>query len=673
MEAPRLNPPNHEVAARFLSALDPTATRFSFLTHDDKGEDDDGELTRVLHLPLKSAAPALAALNIRNAGIYVLINETDFQGIRTENIKRPRAFFCDWDDSDPPPGSGALPISIVVGRQGPGSVRKRHGYWLLSEDVDIKRWGLVQRALVRKLRADPAAVLATQALRLPGMNNCKRNPVPIELDDCHPERRYTVDQVVEAYGLAPIIQQIEEELKPKPRPQRSEDDDGGPASEYTERGDWSVLERHGWTVTFQDGDEQRWAKPGGRRKDVHATTDHRGRVGIFKCFSSKAPPFEANKAYTRFQVYAMLEHSGDLSAAAKDLIASGYGRSTEERRRRYLDDLNEAQWEATLAAEPPPKVRRKFVPPPSVPPDFDDIPWDPTDDQAPGIEAAAPSAPDFDDVPWNPTDDQAPAASSGAPSNVVKGQFGNKGKKGGKSKDGKKGKGGKKIHSLPPKGKDPQDGVINFRVSKVIKWETDPPTYDFEIEGSSKLLHLTLRDLDSPAMFRRRFLATFNRRVTLPAAEDYDVLVNYWLHHLEVIEQPEESSEYGMIRSELRDLLRNLRLGDAVSDLNGGHMLEHPKSPGFYIVKRNKLRKMLSNELEGRPVAPDLMSKAMTSLGAKAERPRIQETFGDGSTAVERPEVWTFKLSLDGSDGPSESPDDPPPASADGEEPATLH
>jgi hypothetical protein len=41
--------------------------------------------------------------------------------------------------------------------------------------------------------------------------------------------------------------------------------------------------------------------------------------------STNAYPFEAKKAYSRFAVYALLEHKGDYTAAAQELSKQGYG------------------------------------------------------------------------------------------------------------------------------------------------------------------------------------------------------------------------------------------------------------------------------------------------------------------------------------------------------------
>lgn len=46
---------------------------------------------------------------------------------------------------------------------------------------------------------------------------------------------------------------------------------------------------------------------------------------MFYCFTSSASPFEMNRGYSPFAVYAMLQHDGDYSAAASALRSEGYG------------------------------------------------------------------------------------------------------------------------------------------------------------------------------------------------------------------------------------------------------------------------------------------------------------------------------------------------------------
>jgi hypothetical protein len=51
---------------------------------------------------------------------------------------------------------------------------------------------------------------------------------------------------------------------------------------------------------------------------------------LLKVFTSSAHPLEANETYGRFRAYAVLNHGGDFSAAAKELKAKGYGSDQQD-------------------------------------------------------------------------------------------------------------------------------------------------------------------------------------------------------------------------------------------------------------------------------------------------------------------------------------------------------
>jgi AAA domain len=69
--------------------------------------------------------------------------------------------------------------------------------------------------------------------------------------------------------------------------------------------------------------EMQLTRPG-KGNDVSGTIGHEGR-DVFKCFSSNWSPFEAGGCYSKFQVYALLQHSGDHGKAAAELSARGFG------------------------------------------------------------------------------------------------------------------------------------------------------------------------------------------------------------------------------------------------------------------------------------------------------------------------------------------------------------
>ena len=95
-----------------------------------------------------------------------------------------------------------------------------------------------------------------------------------------------------------------------------------PGDDWCARGDIRpILIAHGWKFlgTKPDGNEL-WQRPGKSGNGNSATFNGQ----IFCIFSTNAEPFEA-KGYNKFQVYALLEHNGDFTAAANALLAQGYG------------------------------------------------------------------------------------------------------------------------------------------------------------------------------------------------------------------------------------------------------------------------------------------------------------------------------------------------------------
>lgn len=81
---------------------------------------------------------------------------------------------------------------------------------------------------------------------------------------------------------------------------------GRPGDDFNERGDIrEVLRRHGWELV-RGGENEHWRRPG---KELGWSATLKDRV-LF-VFSSNAAPFEPDRAYAPFTVYALLDHNGD--------------------------------------------------------------------------------------------------------------------------------------------------------------------------------------------------------------------------------------------------------------------------------------------------------------------------------------------------------------------------
>jgi replicative DNA helicase len=116
-----------------------------------------------------------------------------------------------------------------------------------------------------------------------------------------------------------------------PPPRQSEPRRSAPEADGEERpGDafarstsWhDILEPHGWTTGYREGDVLHWTRPG-KRWGTSATTGY-GDTDLLYVFSSSTE-FEPHATYTKFGAYALLEHGEDYSAAASALAREGFG------------------------------------------------------------------------------------------------------------------------------------------------------------------------------------------------------------------------------------------------------------------------------------------------------------------------------------------------------------
>jgi hypothetical protein len=89
--------PAHDknMAAESLSRLDPVASRFTFQFFADCGD----AKAQIFHETLEEVWPRIIACNTPEGGhgVFITVNETDFNGRRSDNIVRARALFVDAD------------------------------------------------------------------------------------------------------------------------------------------------------------------------------------------------------------------------------------------------------------------------------------------------------------------------------------------------------------------------------------------------------------------------------------------------------------------------------------------------------------------------------------------------------------------------------------------------
>ncbi len=98
-----------------------------------------------------------------------------------------------------------------------------------------------------------------------------------------------------------------------------------PGDDYNQKTDWAdILTPQGWQLISKRGKLCTWLRPGKQRgQGISATTGRNNADNLFVFSTSTI--FEAEKPYSKFAAYALLNHNGDYIAAARTLREQGYG------------------------------------------------------------------------------------------------------------------------------------------------------------------------------------------------------------------------------------------------------------------------------------------------------------------------------------------------------------
>ncbi|QJC22022.1 phage/plasmid primase, P4 family [Arcanobacterium buesumense] len=114
-----------------------------------------------------------------------------------------------------------------------------------------------------------------------------------------------------------------------------------PLDDFESKTSWNeILQPHGWTPLFTRGAETFWRRPG-KTTGISASTGHandRDRLWVW----TTSTDFEAEVPYTKQGAYALLEHGGDHSKAAKYLYEKGFGE--QAKRVRDATEISFDKW-----------------------------------------------------------------------------------------------------------------------------------------------------------------------------------------------------------------------------------------------------------------------------------------------------------------------------------------
>lgn len=140
-----------------------------------------------------------------------------------------------------------------------------------------------------------------------------------------------------------------------------------PGDDYNQRGGYeTLLRQQGWQSVGTIGEKTLWKRPNKKDVGISATSNY-ANSGLFHVFSTNAFPFEAQRTYAPFAVYAWLEHDGDFQAAARTLVKQGYGQSSLDGNSPIAHSIQPSRKNLIFDTSPRPLVMRpKTIP--SLPP-----------------------------------------------------------------------------------------------------------------------------------------------------------------------------------------------------------------------------------------------------------------------------------------------------------------
>jgi AAA domain len=201
---------SHPTLSSFLSAFFPDENEeIHFRAFKPKGaaaQTNNGPVlitgTRRQLAENQSFRQRLKGLN-ESRGLYLAPNAG---GSKDERIVRFNAAFCEKDDlpiAEQHRLFDSAPLSPSIRVE---SRRSVHAYWLLKGNCSSDQWVSLQEALIDYFRSDPKIRNPSRVMRLPyfdhlseGTNGCVVRQ-RVLLVQFHPEQRYSVDQILQAFS-----------------------------------------------------------------------------------------------------------------------------------------------------------------------------------------------------------------------------------------------------------------------------------------------------------------------------------------------------------------------------------------------------------------------------------------------------------------------------------------
>lgn len=190
-------------ASEFLDALAGDSL-VTFQTFDDSSN-KRRNLSCIAHGTLAEREQRLRQLNEKGAGVFVMVNEGDGCGRRTENVRSVRALFVDLDGAPLEPVLQAPILPHVTCESSPG---RFHAYWLVDQ-FPLDDFPHFQNQLAARFNADPKVKDLPRVMRLPGFDHRKGSPFTTRLLSASDEPKRHRDEFADAFGIKAAIRKGE--------------------------------------------------------------------------------------------------------------------------------------------------------------------------------------------------------------------------------------------------------------------------------------------------------------------------------------------------------------------------------------------------------------------------------------------------------------------------------
>lgn len=140
-----------------------------------------------------------------------------------------------------------------------------------------------------------------------------------------------------------------------------------PGDAYNAATTWKqLLEADGCQIFRERGTYVEWVRPGKERRRGGSGTTNFGGADMLKVFSDSWHPLRDGQTYDRFGYYAATRHNGDISAAARQLAAEGFGDRLSSPITNRIDESITINEDGSPGASRPDQPSTPTTPPPKL-------------------------------------------------------------------------------------------------------------------------------------------------------------------------------------------------------------------------------------------------------------------------------------------------------------------